>query len=186
MPRLIEEGHIFIAQPPLFKMSWKGRERWIQDEKQLESVSLELGTEGVSLIPAGRPEEPIEGESLLKLCRAVGRLEKFEAILARKGISLGDFLNLRRPDSGQLPVFYVQMNSPGAEAKPKWYFYSEEEMNEFFQKLKEERGGQELAIATEEDSLEKPGDGPGAGGGGRRHEDPAARLPRPRPAARAW
>ncbi|MBI4586427.1 MAG: DNA topoisomerase (ATP-hydrolyzing) subunit B [Planctomycetes bacterium] len=155
MPKLIEEKHLFIAQPPLYRMSWKGKERYIQDEKQLESMVLEMGTEGASVVPLGGDGNPIQGPALLKLCLALGRLEKFEAILSRKGISLSDYLNLRRPDSGQLPIIYVQMNTPNVEVKPKWYFYSEEEMNEFFQKLKEEKGGQELAIATEAESLER-------------------------------
>jgi len=52
MRPLIERGYLYIAQPPLFKVK-KGRsERYIKDERTLESYLLDLALENVNVTPA--------------------------------------------------------------------------------------------------------------------------------------
>ncbi len=41
MPRLISEGHIYIAQPPLFRMKWGKKERYVFSEKERDTVIKE-------------------------------------------------------------------------------------------------------------------------------------------------
>jgi len=49
MPALIERGHIFIAQPPLYKIKKGKQERYLKDEPMLEDHLIELGTESIRL-----------------------------------------------------------------------------------------------------------------------------------------
>ncbi len=52
MGELIQRGYLYIAQPPLFKVK-KGRsERYIKDERELESYLLDLALTGVQVLPA--------------------------------------------------------------------------------------------------------------------------------------
>ena len=46
MPALIDEGHIFVAQPPLYKVRRKGREQYIYDDRHLQAWLQELGLRG--------------------------------------------------------------------------------------------------------------------------------------------
>jgi len=48
MPELIERGHIFIAQPPLYKATRGKSERYLKDESELEEHLIEDGTAGAS------------------------------------------------------------------------------------------------------------------------------------------
>ncbi|HET7392186.1 MAG TPA: DNA topoisomerase (ATP-hydrolyzing) subunit B, partial [Candidatus Binatia bacterium] len=44
MPDLVEKGHLFIAQPPLYKVKRGKQERYLKDEATLEDHLIELGT----------------------------------------------------------------------------------------------------------------------------------------------
>ena len=50
MPRLISEGHIFIAQPPLFRLKWGKKERYVFSERERDVVIAEdVGSQKVSI-----------------------------------------------------------------------------------------------------------------------------------------
>ena len=46
MRKLVEGGHIYIAQPPLYKIKRGKREEYVQTEEKMSSMLLELGMEG--------------------------------------------------------------------------------------------------------------------------------------------
>jgi len=48
MPELIERGHIFIAQPPLYKTTRGKSERYLKDERELENHLIAEGSAGAS------------------------------------------------------------------------------------------------------------------------------------------
>jgi DNA gyrase subunit B len=53
MPELIERGHIFIAQPPLYKVKQGKVERYIKDEKALNAFLFKLAIEGSTFWSGG-------------------------------------------------------------------------------------------------------------------------------------
>jgi DNA gyrase subunit B len=48
MPELIERGHVYIAQPPLYKATRGKSERYLKDERALEDFLISEGTSGAS------------------------------------------------------------------------------------------------------------------------------------------
>ena len=76
MPQLIEGGHLFIAQPPLYKVSRGKSEVYIKDQGALEDYLIQQGTEGAVLrLPKG---EEIAGADLT---RVVEGARSFKRIL---------------------------------------------------------------------------------------------------------
>ncbi len=82
-PELIEEGHIFIAQPPLYRVKKGKMERYLKDEKVLEEFLLENGTKDVRLSSEGSP--PVAGATLRRLIEKQLRWDRVIGVLSRHG-----------------------------------------------------------------------------------------------------
>ncbi|MQY52404.1 DNA topoisomerase (ATP-hydrolyzing) subunit B [Rhodocyclus tenuis] len=68
MPELVERGHIYIAQPPLYKVKHGKTERYIKDDYELNQFLLRLALEDASLTPK-IGAAPITGSALEALAR---------------------------------------------------------------------------------------------------------------------
>ena len=59
MPELVERGHIYIAQPPLYKAKLGKEERYLKDEHELNEFMLKQALVDAALYPgAGRGADP--------------------------------------------------------------------------------------------------------------------------------
>jgi DNA gyrase subunit B len=104
MPVLVERGHIYIAQPPLYKVKMGKHEEYLKDGLALDAFLLNVALDGASVLPdgaaaGGRPA--IEGPALESLARrylvanAVSeRLSNWMDVDAVRAISSGLTLNL--------------------------------------------------------------------------------------------
>jgi DNA gyrase subunit B len=91
---IIELGHLFIAQPPLYRVKKGKAQQYLKDEPALEDYLIELGAEDVTLQGTSGPV--LTGIPLKQLVKKVARLEKLLDLLERKGISRHVLVGLTR------------------------------------------------------------------------------------------
>ncbi len=80
---LIESGHLFIAQPPLYRVKRGRAQQYLKDEPALEDYLIELGAGDVLM--RGRDGLAVTGTPLKQVVKKIMRLEKVLDVLERKG-----------------------------------------------------------------------------------------------------
>lgn len=86
MPELVENGHIYIAQPPLYKVKAGRDERYLKDDVEESSYMMQVALNNAKLTPS-EGSEAITGDSLAEL---VAQYELANTIIQRLGRLIDD------------------------------------------------------------------------------------------------
>ncbi len=68
MPELVERGHIYIAQPPLYKVKQGREENYLKDDHELKQHLLKVALKGAELVP-GTGKPPLAPEAFASVAR---------------------------------------------------------------------------------------------------------------------
>ena len=100
MPELVERGHIYIAQPPLYKIKQGKDERYLKDEHEMKSYMLKSALNNASFFPA-LDATPIQGDALAEIAKqyflaeaVIDRLSRFIAPEASHALLILPLLSL--------------------------------------------------------------------------------------------
>jgi len=107
MPKLIKDGYVYIAQPPLYSITRKKKTDYIDDDIQLNRILLQNGVEEVRLknLADGRELAPKQLEEILTLLES---LDKYATFIRRQGGDFGDYVE-KRSKKGTFPVFLIKV-----------------------------------------------------------------------------
>jgi DNA gyrase subunit B len=122
MPALIENGFIYIARPPLYRVSRKKHGQYIHSEKEMDEYLLKLGLSDLKVRVSGHHEE-LPKDDLNGLTTAIREVEAFISSIERKGIPFREFLAFK-DEQGRLPRFQVTLGDTSQ------FVFSEEEFGE--------------------------------------------------------
>jgi DNA gyrase subunit B len=83
MPELVERGHIYIAQPPLYKVKKGKQERYVKDDAELEGWLLQSALDNAALFTS--PDQtPLKGAGLTRLSNSYLRVMKTLARMSKR------------------------------------------------------------------------------------------------------
>lgn len=122
MPALVENNFVYIAQPPLYRVTRKKVSRYIHSEKEMDEYLLKLGLSDIKIRLSGQ-NEPLAQEAVEELLSSIRDVENFILSVERKGIPFREFL-ASRDSNGRLPRFQVKAGEKNI------FIYSEEEFAE--------------------------------------------------------
>ena len=131
MPGLIKQGHVYIAQPPLYQVKRKKREEYVEDDVALNRILISLGTEDIRLRNLADGKE-LTTKQLTEILDLLESLDKYSGAIHRHGGDFEDYLAHRDPKSGELPRHLVRVREGNEESVH--YFHNEDELAKFAQK----------------------------------------------------
>jgi DNA gyrase subunit B len=76
MPQLVEQGHVFIAQPPLFKVKKGKKEEYIKDESSMIHFLMRQATTDMKVV-TGKSKIIIEGQQLARSLERLVELKRY-------------------------------------------------------------------------------------------------------------
>ncbi|MFN0197198.1 MAG: DNA gyrase subunit B [Planctomycetaceae bacterium] len=138
MRELIKQGCVYIAQPPLYKVTQKKQIRYVQTHEQMNGELIELGLDGATLVYTDGTV--FEIDHLRKLVALMHDLADTIESLERKGIDLRPFFTKQATSEGFLPRYRVFVG------REEHWLANKEELDAFLAE-QEARRGQELAVA---------------------------------------
>ncbi len=122
MPDLLEHQFIYIARPPLFRVTRKKVSQYIHSEREMDEYLLRLGMSDVFLRTHGT-EKTLNPEETEKMMQGILDLELFISSIERKGISFREFLELKK--NGLYPRYKIALGDVCE------FLHTEEELTQF-------------------------------------------------------
>jgi DNA gyrase subunit B len=121
MPELVERGHIYIAQPPLYKVKAGKEELYLKDASALDTFLLRIALINASVL-TGENGTVISGDTLAELARkhqvaqgVIARLHNFMDAEALRSVADGVVLNLDTVQDAEVSAAALQEKLAGAE-----------------------------------------------------------------------
>ncbi len=86
MEALVKAGHLYIAQPPLFKIKKGKKDKYLKDEKSLFEFLIEEGTEAMEIKASGNGGKKCSGKDLITFVRDLVRYEDYFGRVVKNNI----------------------------------------------------------------------------------------------------
>lgn len=145
MRKLVEAGHVYIAQPPLYKLKRGKNERYVQTEEEMNEILIEFGCEGAEL-KAKKGKVSFSDKKLAEFTALLQGIESLENTLNHKALSLEQYFAEAKKQKA-FPQYFMRVMEENAE-----FFFADEESLE---KAKKKYARIAPKIVEEEDEAAK-------------------------------
>lgn len=145
MRDLVQNGHVYIAQPPLYRVIQRKQVRYVQTHPQMMAELISLGMNGTKLVVKS-DGTLFTGDNLQKLVDLAEKMEQPLELLERRGIDIRYLLKFNAGEKSRLPRYRVLF------ADTEKWFMERDEAEAFLKSLQPT----EPAQPVEADANSKP------------------------------
>jgi len=139
MPKLLEDGYIYLAQPPLYKIKRGKREEYVQTENKMNDILLELGREGLVLQQIKGKNKYTDAQ-FSDVLECLIELELLENVLHKKGVDFDKYMSLLNPKTKKLPIYRVKVEDAYQ------FLYSDQELAKLTKEAEKGEEKEELDV----------------------------------------
>jgi DNA gyrase subunit B len=125
MPKLLEEGRIFIAQPPLYRVKRKDWEEYIHTEKEMNEMILKLGVKALAMKKSVKGSATFSPKEMEKIIDSLIEMEHLALALERKGVIMKDYLEAIDEKKKKYPLYKLVVNHKVV------FVYDDEKLSEY-------------------------------------------------------
>ncbi|MBN1863425.1 MAG: DNA topoisomerase (ATP-hydrolyzing) subunit B [Victivallales bacterium] len=133
MKPLIDNGYVYIAKPPLFKIRRRKKECYIDTEEQLDKFLSELGCDDIKVMQL--PDTELDPEALKKALNVVYEAQQMALGLERQGVQPEVYLKQRNSE-GKFPVARVSVREVDG-TRTEYFAFSDEEEAKLIEEAEE-------------------------------------------------
>ncbi len=125
MKPLIEAGYIYIAKPPLYKVTRRKRVQYVEHDEEMDRILLELALDEVEVVRVG--DGPVDRETLLKIIGLIRETQRITAGLARHGVKPETYLSRQHPETGAFPITIITVRENDGTVSEHYVYTDDEE-----------------------------------------------------------
>ena len=122
MPQLIQEGHLYIAQPPLYQIRRGRRSQYLQSDEEMNEYLLTASMDSAELTNSRR-DEPYTADQFRTILETIRKIETSLSNLGRKGIDTDRIFGQRFRGEATVPLLLVRTD------KGEFYRFEDEDID---------------------------------------------------------
>jgi DNA gyrase subunit B len=104
---LIENGHVYIAQPPLYKIKHGKREEYIETEEDMNDLIVEMGMDGLTFSKM-KGNKSYTNDQFKQILKFLADLERIAKIMSKRGIDFKQYIEAYDEKKALMPMYLLK------------------------------------------------------------------------------